>query len=60
MENIDYNRLREDLIEYFGTAMFNGFPLAIIEISKIEYATDEELIDMAQKNNFNLEKYTRE
>ena len=60
MEDIDYNRLREDLIEYFGTAMFNGSPLAIIEISKIEYATDEELIDIAQKTNFNLEKYIKE
>ena len=54
---IDIERLRNDLINYYGTAMFNSSPLAIIELSKIENASSEELIQIAQNNNFNLEKY---
>lgn len=54
---IDIERLRNDLINYYGTAMFSSSPLAIIELSKIETASDEELIQIAQNNNFDLNKY---
>lgn len=54
---IDIEDLRKDLINYYGTAIFNSSPLAIIELSKVEQATDEELIQIAQNNNFDLNKY---
>lgn len=54
---IDIETLRNDLINYYGTAMFSSSPLAIIELSKIETASDEELIQIAQNNNFDLNKY---
>ena len=54
---IDMERLRNDLINYYGPAMFNSSPLAIIELAKIENASSEELIQIAQNNNFNLENY---
>ena len=43
MDNIDFERLREDLIDYFGTAMMQ-FPMAMMDLSKVENASCEELI----------------
>lgn len=57
MENIDFEQLRKDLIDYFGTAMFSGLPLAIMDLSKIEKASKEELIIIAQQNNYDLDNY---
>ena len=33
MNNIDIERLRKDLIDYFGTAMFGVSPIAMMELS---------------------------
>lgn len=55
--NIDFERLRQDLIDYFGTAMTIGFGAAIIDISKIENASNEELINIAKQNGFNINNY---
>lgn len=60
MNEIDYEKLRNDLIDYYGTASYNGFPMAIIELSNVENASYEELINIAIKNNFNLNNYTKE
>ena len=57
MENIDFEQLRKDLIDYFGTAIFSGLPLAIMDLSKIEKASKEELIIIAQQNNYDLDNY---
>ena len=54
---INIDKLREDLIDYFGTAMYNASPLAIIELSKVETASPQELINIALKNNFDLREY---
>lgn len=54
---IDVKKLRNDLKNKYGTAMFGGFPMAIADLSKIERATDEELIQIALQQNINLEKY---
>ena len=55
---IDIERLRNDLINYFGTAMYSGYPQAINELYKVESANDEEIIEIAITNNFDLSKYT--
>ena len=55
--NIDFERLRQDLIDYFGTAMTIGFGAAIIDISKVENASNEELINIAKQNGFDLNNY---
>ena len=55
--NIDFERLRQDLIDYFGTAMTIGFGTAIIDISKVENASNEELINIAKQNGFNINNY---
>lgn len=56
-EEINISKLREDLLDYYGTAMFNSSPLAIIELVKIEKASNDELIEIAKDNNFDLNEY---
>ena len=54
--NIDIERLRRDLIDYFGTAM-SMFPVAMMELSQVENASPEKLIEIARKNGFYLRDY---
>ena len=54
---IDIEKLRKDLIDDYGTAIFNASPLAIIELTKVENASPQELINIALKNNFDLTEY---
>lgn len=54
--NINYEKLKNDLIDYFGTAMsFN--PIAIMNLSEVKQATNEKLIQIAIKNGFDLNDY---
>ena len=57
---LDIEKLRNDLINYFGTAIFNGFCMAVVELSKIECATDEEIVSIARSNNFDLSDYIKD
>ena len=45
----DIEELREALIDYYGTAMFNASPLAIFDLEKVKRMTDEEIIKEAIK-----------
>lgn len=54
--NIDLEKLREDLIDYFGTAM-GYFPIAVMNVAEVESVSDEKLIDIAIKNGFDLTDY---
>ncbi len=53
---IDVERLRRDLIDYFGTAM-SMFPVAMMELSQVQNASPEKLIEIARKNGFDLRDY---
>lgn len=53
----DIEQLRDDLKDYYGTAMFGGFPMAMIEAEKVLRASDEELIRIAEKNGIDLKRY---
>lgn len=55
--SIDINRLRRDLKDYYGTAMFGGFPMAMIDVSKVERASADELIALAQSCGVDINKY---
>lgn len=56
---LDYERLREDLIDYFGTAMMYN-PMAVIELSDVENASDFKLEQIAIQNGFNLSDYEKQ
>ena len=53
---IDVDKLRQDLINYFGSAMMYN-PQAVIELSEVESASDEEVVRIALRNGFNLKDY---
>ena len=54
--NIDYEKLKEDLIDYFGSAM-GLFPMAIIDVTRVESASNLELLELAKQNGFDLSNY---
>ena len=54
---INTNRLRADLKDYYGTAMLGGFPMAVMEMDVVEQASDEELVKLAEKVGLDSRKY---
>lgn len=38
-------------------SMFNGYPMAVIDLSKVDHASDREIVELAQKNGIDLQKY---
>ena len=54
--NIDIERLRRDLIEYFGSAT-PIWGVAYLSVEDIREASYEELIKLALENGFNLSDY---
>ena len=57
VKNINIEKLRDDLRDFYGTAMFSGFPMAVIDLSDIESVSKEELLNIAIKNKFDLKNY---
>ena len=53
---IDIERLREDLINYFGTAI-GLFPIAVMNLCEVQTCSVERLIQIAINNNFDLNDY---
>lgn len=56
-EYINHVELKKDLINYFGTAMSSGNPMAIIELSTVETGSEQQLLEIAVKNGFDLTEY---
>ena len=54
---IDLSRLRSDLEDYYGTAVFSGMPMAVIELGQAQSASPQELVDMARREGFDLGRY---
>lgn len=55
--NIDFDLLRNDLLNYFCSLAFTVNMAAVLESDRVKKANNEELIIIAQENNFNLENY---
>ena len=58
-DEIDVEKLRDDLIDYFGTAMTTGYGAAMVDIQKIEKASAEEVIKIAMENRIDLSNYRK-
>ena len=54
---IDVDRLRRDIKDYYGTAMFNTSPISVMDLSQIERASDLEIIEIAQRNGIDISDY---
>ena len=56
MMEIDFETLRNYLIDYLGTAsMYNH--VAIVELSEVESASPKELIEIAIRNDIDLDDF---
>ena len=54
---IDIESLKNDLLTYLGTAVFGGMPAVIVDLSKVEHGSMEEIIEIALRYGFDLNKY---
>lgn len=54
---MDFDKLRGDLMDYYGTAMFNGMPMAMMDLSKVEAASDEDLEFLARNAGIDPDDY---
>lgn len=59
INDIDINKLKIDLIDYYTSAMFIASPLAIMDLTKVEKASDKEIVEIAIDNKFDLRKYIK-
>ena len=45
----DIEEIRSELEDYYGTAMVNGFPMAMTDLSDLENKSEEELRELAEE-----------
>ena len=57
MDELDEEALRERLMDECGTAMFGGFPAALLDVADIESASSDELLEMAERLGVESEEY---
>ena len=57
MDELDEEALRERLMDECGTAMFGGFPAAWLDVTDIESASSDELLEMAEHLGVDPEEY---
>ena len=57
MGELDDEALRERLMDECGTAMFGGFPAALLDVADIESASSDELFEMAECLGVDPEEY---
>ncbi len=57
MDEVDEEALRERLMDECGTAMFGGFPAALLDVADIESASSDELLEMAERLGVDPEEY---
>ena len=58
MEEIDINKLKQDLKDYYEAAYFTlGYAAALMDSFDLDNLSDEEIINKAIDNGINLENY---
>ncbi len=58
MATIDVDKLREYMEDYYGTAAFNGFPVAMADLVELSNLNDYELCEYAERNGIDLTKFS--
>ena len=54
----DYEKLRRDLIDFYGTASIYNLT-AILDVGLVESASENELLMIAQNNGLDLSNYIK-
>jgi len=44
-------------MDNYGTAMCSGFPMAVMDLGRVERASESELLQIADREGYNLDKY---
>ena len=57
MALIDVDAVRDYLLDYCGTAMFGGFPAALLDVADIERISGEELCRKAEELGVDLRRF---
>lgn len=58
-KEIDIEKIRQYLIDYYGTAMLNASSAAMMDLIEVENATDELVLKLALDNKLNIDKFTK-
>lgn len=59
IEDIDFEKLRCALEDYYGTAMFNVSPFAMVDLIELDKKDDYAILNMAINLNFDLSEYLK-
>ena len=54
---LDGDRIRRDLMNYYGTAMTGPFPMAMSELDMVRRASGDELLALAEQAGLDLNDY---
>ena len=54
---INTDELRKSMENYYGTAIFSGMPMAAVDLFRVQNASDDELIRLAQKDGVDLSRF---
>ena len=58
MEEVDINKLKQDLKDYYEAAYFTlGYGAALMDSFDLDNLSDEEIISKAAENGVDLEQY---
>lgn len=57
IDNYDVKAIREDLEDYYGTAMVNSSPFAMVDLINLDNKSDYEIIITALNIGINLDNY---
>ena len=57
MDDYDIGAIRADLEDYYGTAMVNASPFAMVDLINLDNKSDYEIICMAINMGMNLDNY---
>lgn len=57
---INIDKLRRDIIDYYGTAMASGLDVAVMDVIDAENASLGELLELARRAGIDLKDYEEE
>lgn len=60
LTTIDVESLRDYLLDYCGSAMVLGYPVAVVDLSDVERASGDELCRIAERMGVNLGRFERD
>ena len=59
MDDLDLNKVREFLIDYYESAYFVGIPSAKKDLDLVKECSDEDLLEFVNKTTFNYQLFEK-